>query len=194
VNFLRNVGRILRARDASIPDLDADPRIAFFWLAGTNLKHWVHENNLRELRIPEAHLYDRGTDNPPHYEEEAASVNRRGDRSFAVLTGKREIENYLHPDAVLEEYEQFGIQVGFGDMDSVPEIVAAAVHNAARLEGNAEWNALTSLEKGRKMSAVKRRLNEGAAKRMTVDRLLASDPNGEISAWLRRLGELCENH
>lgn len=64
-------------------------------------------------------------DIPPKYEHVCSQVNGRGDGSYATLTDKREMENYLHPDAIEEVY---GFQITFTDTDDVPQMVAEAVH------------------------------------------------------------------
>ncbi len=187
VNFLRTISQILHANDRAIIDLENDPRVAVCPIGGSNLIQWVHERYLKGFHRPEVHLYDRGTDNPPQYQQAVKAVNQRIDGSYAGLTGKREIENYLHPDAIREE---FGVEIIFGDNDRVPEIVAAAVHRASR-DAVRPWNELELEIVERKISNAKKRLNLGAVKRMTIARLLVSDPDKHLENWLAIVGQAC---
>jgi len=189
VSFLKHISKMLHAANPEIPDVSRDERIAFCLLSGSNLYHWVQSRYLRGLNRPEIHLYDRGTDAPPKYEGAAAEVNARGDRSYACLTGKREMENYLHNDAISEAPHHIHIVVE--DHNSVPELVAEAVHNGA-LGAGVVWIMLDDAKKKEKMSRAKRWLNDDAASRMTIERLAERDPQGDIENWLRRVGELCD--
>jgi putative ATP-dependent endonuclease of the OLD family len=99
-NFLRHISKLLSISDDSVPSLAEDPRVAFFHLGGNNLKQWVQNNYLKAFHRPEVHLYDRGDDQPPKFAAEVEQICERGDNSFAALTGKRDIENYLHPNAI----------------------------------------------------------------------------------------------
>ncbi len=188
VSFLKRISKILHTSDPTVPYLSQDERIAFCPLGGSSLYDWVQNRYLRELNRPEIHLYDRGTDTPPKYEAAAAEVNARGDGSYACLTGKREMENYLHSEAISEA--RHNIHIVVEDNNSVPELVAEAVHNGA-LGAGAVWVNLEAEKKQKKMSNTKRWLNDDAASRMTPERLAERDPQGDIENWLRRVGELC---
>jgi putative ATP-dependent endonuclease of OLD family len=187
VSFLKYISQILHAGDEDIVDLENDERVAIFPIGGSSLLQWVRERYLKGLNRPEVHLYDRGTDNPPKYQVAVNEVNRRIDGSYANLTGKREIENYLHPDAIREE---IGVEVRFGDADRVPEIVAAAIHNASP-DAVRRWGELDPETVETKISNAKRRLNVGAARRMTTERLLITDPDRHLENWLRMVGQAC---
>ncbi len=156
-------------------------------LSGSNLKAAAEQWRLRPLGIPEAHLYDRDTTEPgqkPKYQEAADKVNSRGDGSFARITAKREIENYLHPDAIRDALE---IEVEFGDWDDVGELAAKGVYER---DGGADWGSLDDAKRGKKISSAKKRLCRDAAAKMTVARLSGQDPGGELEGWLRSVGDL----
>jgi putative ATP-dependent endonuclease of the OLD family len=190
VTFLKSISQILHADNGEIIDLENDPRVAVFPTGGSSLMQWVQERYLKGLNRPEVHLYDRGSEDPPKYQRAVNEVNRRIDGSYAVLTQKREIENYLHPDAIQEE---FGIQVAFGDADRVPEIVAAAIHDASP-DPVRPWAELEIEAREKKIGNAKRRLNLGAVKRMTLGRLRISDPAGNLENWLRTVGQACRRN
>ena len=185
--FFRHICVMLHGRDNEVPLLHQDPRIAFFELGGRNLAFWVQTNCLRELNRPEVHLYDRGTAIPPQYQPQVELLAARQNQSFAVLTTKRELENYLHPDAIRDS---LGVDVQFGDQDNVPELVAERIHNGAADHG-VIWNQLSEDTRKEKIRHVKKRLNDAAASRMTYPMLQQSDPQAEIEGWLRRIAALC---
>jgi hypothetical protein len=164
VSALRCLSSALHMGDPTILDLDTDPRTAFVVLGGGNLSHWVTEHYLRGLGRPEVHIYDNDV---AKYGQVVAQVNGRTDGSWGVLTSKREIESYLHPDAIREG---LGCVVAFGDTDDVPELVGTQMN----------WNSKTA----------KRKMAADAFPRMTALRIQQRDPNGEIENWLRRIGAM----
>ena len=110
-------------------------------------------------------------------------MNSRTDGSHATLTGKRETENYLHVDAI---EQVLGVRVAFGETDHVPEIVARAVHETD--PSSNPWDGLDEEKRQKKISRVKRRLNEEVAAKMTVEHIAATDPQRDIENWLREIG------
>jgi energy-coupling factor transporter ATP-binding protein EcfA2 len=182
VNFFTAMSRILREQDDTLPNLDSDPRIAYLPMGGSTLKQWTDERYLRGLHLKEVHIYDRGPDTPPKYQQNVDDVNGWGPDHYAVLTGKREAENYLHPDAIREEMD---VTVAVTDQDSVPEAVARAMHEAS---GSPKpWDELGEKTKGDKISNAKRRLNGGVVTRMTHERLSAMDTSADIESFLRQV-------
>lgn len=185
VRFLRHISRSLCTAEDDIPDLSNDDRVAFVVLGGSSLREWVNEHYLKGLNRPEVHLYDRDTSEPPEYQDACDAVNARSDGSFGHLTGKRELENYLHPDAI---EQVFGFRLSFGDMDDVPALVAERVHAAS--ESPHSWDELGQEKQKKKIAAAKRRLNDSVAQRMTPELLTAQDASGNLRTWLRRLSSL----
>jgi hypothetical protein len=84
-----------------------------------------------------------------------------------VLTTKREIENYLHPDAI---QEGIACAVTFGDQDDVPALVGA----------QKKWNS----------NNTKKKLAASAFPKMTAARIAQRDPQGEVKGWLTRLAAM----
>ena len=130
---------------------------------------------------------DRDNEPPmlPKYHASAERVNARGDGAIAFTTSCREAENLIHPDAIGEEfgYAPPNIQ----PFDDVPALVAELVHSASG--SPIAWASLDEDKREKKISKAKRRLNRGAADRMTADRLNASDPANEVRTWLRRIAQ-----
>jgi putative ATP-dependent endonuclease of the OLD family len=131
------------------------------------------------------HIYDRDDATPPQYQPECDAVNARSDGSWAVITPKRELENYLHADAIAEGMN--GIEVTFTETCDVPLIVAKIVHES---QGSTKpWTDIlaNAEELKEKIRRAKKRLNRDAAARMTIARLKQSDSNEDIVGWLRKI-------
>lgn len=184
--FLRTLSRTLHAADASIPDLaalEAGGELVFMPIGGGDVLAWA--DRLASLHVPELHLYDRET--PPETElrqQAAALVNqRRNCRAF--VTGKRALENYIHPHCIREIS---GLELSYGDDDDVAELVARGCHERSRKPP--AWEALPGRARKRFRERAKRWLNRLAVELMTPDLLAASDPAGEIHNWLQTAAEL----
>ena len=161
VTALKYLSGALHQDDPTILNLANDHRVAFVVLGGGTLSHWVNNHYLKELARSEVHIYDNDVSG---YARSIAQVNLRKDGSWGVQTTKREIENYLHPDAI---QDGLGLTVDFGDTDDVPAIVGGAKN----------WNNNTT----------KRKLAKYAFPEMTAERIRQRDTVGEIEGWLRRI-------
>lgn len=185
IEFLERIGAMLKPDNADVVDFTSDNRVALVPLGGGSLKQWVAKHYLKNLDLPEVHIYDRDDDTPPKYQPECDAVNARGDRSWAVITGKRELENYLHVEAISEGMN--GIAITFTDTCDVPLIVAKAVHQSSGSPKPWEDVLADPKELSDKISRAKKRLNRDAAAKMSSLRLAQSDPQGDVSAWLRAI-------
>ena len=98
---------------------------------------------------------------------------------------KRELENYLHSDAIAEGMNC--IAPVFTDTCDVPLIVAKLIHESAI--GAKPWAEVLTNEKdvADKVNRAKKRLNRDAAAKMTAPRLTERDQNGEIILWLKKI-------
>lgn len=173
VDFFINISKIYNAHDPTLPDLENDKRVAILPLGGSTLKQWVDNYYSQNLELPEVHIYDRDIATPPTYQTAVDSVNVRTNGSWAALTNKREIENYIHPDAI---QEVFNVTITFTDTCDVPTILSNQVNLDAR-------NAYFRLGSSR----AKKVLNELATQRMTIARINAIDTANEIENWLRQI-------
>lgn len=176
IRFLKRIGRLLKAAGGTLPDLDSDPRIAMILLGGSTLQEWVNEHFLRNVGLPEVHIYDRDVLKPGaqyKYQQAANEVNARGDGSKAFLTQKREMENYLHSDAVAEAFQ-----------GHVPAPVVVAITD----ENDVEADVSVAIGQGKvNRRSMKHWLNDDAASRMTVARLEARGGKEEIASWLKEI-------
>ncbi len=189
IDFLLNIAEVLRAGGEDILDLrslESQNRVVFIPVGGSNLTLWTHR--LAGLNRPEFHLYDRD-EQPPQVSAHQAAVNAilaRG--ATALLTGKREIENYLHRDAIAAS---LGVNIAYTDFDDVPDMVAEAIHTAGG--GQDPWNVLDEEKKRKKVSRAKRRLNTEAVAAMTPALLTAIDAQNDVRGWLTEIRRLYES-
>lgn len=162
--------------EPTIPDLTTEPRIAFVVLGGGTLKHWVAEHYLRNLGLPEFHLYDRDV---PSYADAVARIEERGDGSHACRTSKLEIENYLHPDAI---NDAFGFTFAIEDASNVPKEFGVA------------WAQANGYSNPMGADKAKRRLADKVFPFMTTERILARDTDAEVRGWFKTIGALIEGN
>jgi len=191
ITFLQTISAALRADRLDVDDLlqvELDGAIIFFPLGGSTLVLWT--SRLKNLNRPEFHLFDRDTTPPAtaKYQAQVDEINRRPN-CVARSTAKKEMENYLHRQAVVAAYSQFGINLAiaanFGDFDDVPVEVAKLVHQHAAT-GNT-WDELTDETRSNKVSNAKKILNAVAPKYMTRQLLLEIDPAGDLLSWLSEI-------
>lgn len=150
-------------------DFESDFRVAFIPQGGGTLQHWVAKRYLKDLGLPEFHLYDR--DDDCKYEGEVTTVNAREDNSFATLTIRREMENYVHKSAI---FDIFGVEV---DVDNHASIIKAVS------------DATKSDESIRNLSAgvVKAKINNECFPSMTVAQIEEIDEDGEVRGWISKI-------
>ncbi len=191
INFLCGMSRILHAADASVPDLydlESEGRIIFFPMGGANLALWA--SRTARLNIPEFYIQDSDTttvgETSPHQTE--VDEAHRKPNCTAVLTRKREMENYLHPDAIKEA--RADVEIRFGDYDDVPELAAKTVHEAS--DSDKAWDELREEKRGKKVSQAKKWMNTEAVARMTPQLLAERDPVGEVRGWIAKMAELMD--
>jgi hypothetical protein len=181
VEFLRRISRMLRQYDSAIPDftqLEVGGQLTVLTASTQQLP--VASGSLGR----QFHLYDRET--PPVTDERRRLVellNRRPN-CCAVLTQKRAIENYLHPDAICEAGS---VEIGFGDFDDVAEIAARA---SFQPDETHSWDSLSRRARRRLRDKAKKWLNREAVDCMTPERLAERDPDDEVIGWLHTIAEL----
>ena len=191
INFLKGMAQVLKNHGEDVPDLEqleTDGEIIFIPCGGTNLALWACR--LANLNRPEFHLFDR--DVPPSEisknQNIVNEINAR-DNCSAMLTKKKEMENYLHPNAISAVRQD--LTVSFGDFDDVPETVAQAIHGLS--ESETAWDELSDKKKGKKKSRVKQWLNIDAVRAMTPELLYERDPDGDVRGWFSQISQLMES-
>lgn len=186
-NFMREISKVLHNEGIDAPDLEQleiNGELIFIPLGGSCLAHWA--GRLQALDRPELHIYDRDNTNDlePKYADEMAKINAT-DNGIAYCTSKREMENYVHPNAILEAYKNNGIEIKlpefFGDFDDVPSLVAQQVYER---DADRDWNKLSEEKRKKKTSSAKSIINSSAARCMNVVRLHEIGGYEDIMLWL----------
>ena len=198
IAFLKNISGVLRREGEDVLDLEKmelDGELIFFPLGGSSLALWT--SRLEPLSRPEFHLFDRDTAPPEKakYQEHADEINNR-ERCKAVITQKKEMENYLHNEAINEAYAQvsninLGLSKHFGDHDDVPLNIARMVHEMSGSPN--QWDECKSETKDKKISKSKRILNHVATPLMTLVRLNEVDPDKQVLSWFHDMGQMIED-
>ena len=193
ISFLKALCKLLCEAGHDIPDLtgaELAGEIIFFPFGGSNLLIWSHR--LKALERPEFHICDRDLPPPaePKYNDHVTAVNGR-EGCKAVVTSKREVENYIHPDAIIEAYAEHNIIITFNglfdDFDDVPLLVAQAVHAA---KADTPWPENNEDKVKKKLGRSKVMLNGLAMEKMNPERLAQTDPNNELQSWLVDIGAM----
>lgn len=193
IEFLRRLASVLRqGGETDIPDIASEEdagRLKFIPLGGSSLDLWV--GRLDDLNVPQYHLMDRDTTPPhdPHYKAIADQMNDQPNCT-AWTTSKRELENYLHPQALTEiagaSYAGDG-----SDFQDIPALFAKAVHDAS--DSSTQWTDLSANQQDKKISQAKKRLNRQAVDQMTPERLSQQDPNDDLRCLFRDIGEVLKS-
>lgn len=197
ITFLQTMASTLRNEGMDIVDLERmelNGEVIFFPLGGSTLALW--SSRLQPLNRPEFHLCDRDVAPPgsAKYQAHVDQVNGR-EGCKACSTGKKEIENYLHKDAIVAAYREVGIELSIGSnfdgFDDVPREVARLVHESS--ESPTKWNDLPPDKKEEKELKAKRMLCARAPRYMTKALLDQIDPDGEFLGWFREMAVLSGN-
>lgn len=172
---LKSLSKAMHNNNSSLPDLSSDDRFAFISLGGSSLKHWVTENYLRGINLPEIHIYDNDVSS---YQKSVDEVNSRGGKNWATLTNKREIESYLHKDAIKLAYE--GVEMEIDDEIDVPKVFGEKFSTWKSFDGTMGANKSKShLTK--------------AFHQMTSNMISDRNATEEIEGWLLKMNETVAN-
>lgn len=184
IPFLKNLSKVLRTCGHDVPDLaqlELDGEIIFTPLGGSALALWC--NRLAGFNRPEFHIYDRDSRPPAvaKYQRFADEVNARN-TCKAMITGKREMENYVHWRAINSAVAESGYEVSLigplDDHDNVPAILFQLLNGVAP-EGD-KWGD------GR----AKEFLANVAITKMDRAMLDDVDPAGEMLTWFAEMNLL----
>jgi len=96
---------------------------------------------------------------------------------------QRALTNYLHSDAI---YEEFRALVAVNDDSDVPAEVARQVTKGLKFPA---WDQLDPQLRSDLAGAMAIELSIKASRRMTAERLAQRDPDGEVAGWLRTIGK-----
>lgn len=179
INFLRNINQAIDDFK-DIIDLEKS-NITMIGMKGSNLVNWVNRNYLKNSNVIEFHLYDNDREDYRKTIEEI-KANRDG-RRFGELTLKREMENYIPPELIEEE---FGINLDLEKMDwdniDVPKVlVSKGVMQHIKCPKKRE-------------EAIKERLNGQLSKKIRKEHLIYSNSYEEIKSWFEQIADLCDKN
>ena len=168
IEALKSFNRCLHEQYPALIDIEKAPEIMMIPLGGSILKHWADYQYLQKLNCKEFHIYDNDV---ASYKKTVDAINGRGDGSWAGMTIKREIENYLHQDAINQVY---GVVVET-DSDDVPKRFGVAYSTKKAFDGIM------------KDTQSKKYLSKVFREAMTYDRLIERDKVGEIKSWFDKI-------
>ncbi|WIE72312.1 ATP-binding protein [Curtobacterium sp. MCJR17_020] len=189
MSFLNIISHTLSKSEPDIADLselEASGQLIYVPAGGSNVALWV--SRLRDLKIREFHLFDRDLQPPksPKYHK-VADEHNAFELVEAVHTGKRELENYLHVDAIRLARPGYEF-ANFGEWDSVPAVCAQALYEAE--DNGIAWADLEKDKRKSKANSAKSWLNMDAVGHMTAEMLNEIDGPGDLRGWLRRITQI----
>ena len=189
IEFLRRISLTLHAVDSNLPNLaemEQQGQLIFVPFGGNNLPSWTHR--FASLGKPEFFLLDHEVSPETEFRREAAETINQRPGCRAVVTRKRSLENYLHPDAIRDAGQ---IDVVFDDFDPVGTIVAKKLFESGIAD--TPWELLSRRSKSRLSSRAKRWLNTTVASQMKAELIEQRDRVGEIAYWLTTIGQLAHS-
>ena len=180
IDFLKGISKKLLSPDLS--EAENKKELIFLPMGGSNLQLW--SNRLSGLNKKEIYIYDR--DNQ--------SVVTPPPGSTRFQTVKKEMENYIHPNAIMSAYKDYNIEIEIkedeiGNNTDVPNLVAQKVYKAKNKDNSKEWDELDSGVQKKKQDKAKRILNKSAVERMTQKQLKEIDGWEEIKKWMCAIKE-----
>ena len=171
ISFLTNIGKIPELKD--IFDIS---QISIIPLIGGNLHNWVDRHYLKKSNVREFHIYDRDLNsgkNTEQYKEDVEKINNRSNGSKAVLTKKREMENYISLEIYKTDFPEIDWSENIEqDTFDFPQYIASKI----KIE-----------EKCAKMI-----INGRTAKRITKQSLESINAWEEIRGWFEHLKDMYE--
>lgn len=180
---LKRYSSLLINEGEDVIDLNGT-QIGWVITGGCSLKHYVENSYLSGLGKPEVHIYDG---DEQKYIQAVANINNLNNPSkVAFNTTRRELENYLHPDAINEVYAANGGQCNLVEINVQDDVSTLVAEHTYTLAGN-NWDELEDEKKKKKSDRKKKLLNTQAVELMTVARLKETDGFTEIVVWLNQI-------
>ncbi len=194
INALINYSILINQEEDDVINLNNNESIAFIPTGGSQLKYYIEKKYLDGLLQAQVHIYDSDIED---YVQAVRTINEQNDpKKHGFNTIKLEIENYLHPEAIVECYKEHGIDIDIEeilDTDDVPKKIAKAVHEKT---SETDWTSIssdpvkTAEKQKKKISQAKKLLNTKAIEKMTISRLKTKNGYDEIKSWLKKIEEL----
>ena len=173
-------------KSPNLSELENRGELIFIPFGGGHVRAW--SDRFAPLVRHEFHLYDQELPPETQCRQQAAlAVNRRpGCR--AVLTSKRSLENYLHPDAI---QAAGGIWIQYDDFDCVAKRAAREFYKQS--PGKRSWDSQSLRSQNRMANRAKQWLNTIAVEHMTAKLLMERDPGREIKSWMQAIASFLED-
>ncbi len=172
----------------NVPDFDAlelSGELVFVPAGGAeNLAYWA--SKLQPINRPEFHLFDRDAPyaSTPKHQAKVEAVNLRSGCK-AVSTARREMENYVHYQAINNYATSHGyvcdLTAQYGFDDDVPQLLKEKL-NSLNPNSHDKWG----------QSRVKRWLAESVLPTMTSQMVAEIDPKDEMLGWLDDIRAMLE--
>ena len=181
--LLFRLAKILHRTDRNLPDLQKHAKAGAVMCIPFGLQARGFVELFLSFDVPQLYIFSRGTGPMPEERRELIRRIRQDVDCSAVVMRKRAMTNYLHPDAI---YEEFHTSVAVNDDTDVPvEVVQPFLK---RLKFPA-WDQLDPQLRTDMAAAFAIELSVKASRRMTAERLAQRDPAGEVAGWLKEIGK-----
>lgn len=170
IKFLNNLNQIPELK--KIVDFGKN-NISIIPLHGGNLKNWVDRNYLKHTNAVEFHIYDRDSNsgrNTEQYKEQCDEINNRKDGSFAILTQKREMENYIPKEIIENHFNIDCSDITNWDTQDIPKYICQKTRH--------------------KENVVKNILNGKLASTITKKSLENMNAFDEVKSWFDKIKEM----
>ena len=170
----------------SFEQLELEGRIAFMPIGGGgNASLW--ESNLSPFRRDEVHIMDsdRLSADAKLKPEMTVLLGRADERRHVFVLDRRELENYLTPESIIDEYATEGFRAKFEELLSaagewnyldIPTLCAEAMHLAATPDAK-PWEEVPADKKKSKGSVAKKRLVAAFAHPSVLNSLIDDKPD-----------------
>ncbi|MDD2358644.1 MAG: AAA family ATPase [Thiovulaceae bacterium] len=190
IKFIENINQTI-ANYKNIIDIKNDPRVFSIPLGGSTLEHWVNNQYLKKLNIPEIHIYDADTNKSDptqqnKYRKFINEINDRPNHDCAYETKKAEIENYIHPELIKNCY----------DIDTCYHRSEADwlskwdINDVAKFINKNADKSNSIIEPISSERMAKKHLSSELSKNMTQEYLQDLEAFDEIEEWFNKINEL----
>jgi len=187
INYLKNISQLISENNPdaiNLKECEDNGEVVIIPFGGSSFKLWI--NRLNSLNVNEYHICDRDypLPTPAHYQDIVDDINAQ-DNKKAYITAKRELENYIHYEAIQEAYADECPDLSlspFSDFDDIPLLVAKNIHELS--QSPHAWEDISPEKQKQKMSKVKKRLNEAGVMLMSYEQYCEVDSSKEIENWM----------
>ena len=180
IEFIKNINHNIQDFK-DIIDIN-DESIFLVFLGGSTLEHWINNKYLDKLNIPQLHIYDSDSNqiletNRHKYKRFIEKIKRQPNKNYGFETNKAEIENYIHPNIIKEEY-QFETFYHLKEADWLNRW--SNIENLPNYIKNNKTN---------QNKALKNQMPD-LSKKLTKEHLVELEAFDEIKKWFEKIEEL----